>query len=476
MRLSPTTETSVLDKGSQTGNFDVAAGIHETSVQSFLGAHYTKNRAMYSGEGEFSDLGITYTWDVPQPPNVTLAPIPSSDSKRYAEQNVAFLMQANPRLARERALKALEDNPPNIKVHCPEIDCTIKFDTDSISVKTNFTMLGDIELSENTVKIVVTSAYIGDIQSFTEQLAKAIRENERLKSDPGSWEKLLKHVINTLLKNNLPKVIESINLPNAITVVTGLDLGSFGVEVANKHIVVTAKVVHAVNKSFDFTSEVFSEREESQNEERAAKLVGKVLRPLDSEFFVLIGNRVFQTIGKVYLERSFNGRVDESSGNWKYSFDWVVNLANAAIQVQNAGLHGQIDASGDISNGSLWWKKIIHCTFKGTAKVPGHVSVSAPLSVSSSNTVYMDAKVASFRPTVNISFGGWCSIADYPVSKIAEDKIEQYTKDHPITRHQQLIAVPSQFPATNLIAKIDLKSIDNVAGDLAFSGDLKFTP
>lgn len=453
-------------------SFDVAAGVGSNAMNSFVQVHYAKNRDAYKGSGSFPEVSIDYEWDVAQPAVISFAPFPAVDAERYATEAAPYLVEAIDKTTIESAQQILRENTPSVKLYFSKIDSTLKFDGNELPITVDFTVLADVKVEEGNLRLVPVSAYIGDIQAFDKDVKEKVA-SLKLSSD---WEKLVKHVVNTYLKNHLPAYIAQWKLPSAIRLFDGFVIGDLDASVHDNHIVLTGSVTEAffLNLSSEIQPGSFEPARTSADE--LNKLVDQTTNPLDSDIYLLAGPTVFDLLGKKYLATTLGDRVNGNDGHWRWNFNWSVTTSNPNLRINGTGLAAHVDARGSITNGDLWYRTWVHCTFTGSLSAPNGVDADAVLSVGTDNSIHASARIRPFRPRARISFGGWCGIANYPVSAKAEDAAEKYLREHPVQFDRRIIQIPTTFPGADFTAQTTLRSVNNVDGMLAFSGDLVFTP
>lgn len=478
---------------------DTITGASESVFNSFFSVHHAQNPNLYKGSRQFEHYELTYAWDIAAPISVDFTPI-QLDS--YVERlESLYKMASKHELFKEFKKdfeqpccdKTLEDQSPNISLTFPRINFSLALDedpTNPVVFHVKFKMSCVAEMSGKRVIITPLSAEVTDIGTFEKALKQVIKEQKHLKrlaNDEENIKKILMHLVNIFLQDNLTGMVQAIDLPAAIGLVDGINLVDLSARVNSNHLVgeafITPKNFSICSNDVDSISyEPMKLMGEKLDKTKIS--IDQTLSDPENPLFILFSKSFFQTFANKYLNRDFTGHVEDSKdvgvGTAKWKFDWFVYLSQPTVSIANDKLILKVTVTAKIRNGNaklyVWGHPQASCDFSADGEVQGgKVTIESTLYFKDNNSFWVNAKVLPFNPDVkNLNLCWWLRPAKSYIERKLEDEIRKMEQKMKMSWDFRVVNLPEHFPGTQMSYTANFGAVKEYDGNLGLVADLTF--
>jgi hypothetical protein len=509
--------------------YDLAAGLHEDSLNDFLAAHWksegTGPGSVYIGGGRLTELEMNYEYVVDAPARIELAPLTDAQFKRVFSlwlptvPELGRYLQLPAELAEGvAALGSIADRPPpNVRVTVPAIKIKIVTDPGpQVTLPLRVRITGYValvnEAGSHVVRIVPVAVKLEDPNRverlLDEQLAKLFKAQTSEKDDPDcvALKKVILHIVNVVLANRIGSFVQSFTLPLPIGLFNGVSISDVALNIGDKLLVVLARVsavrfeqmLDLFTEASDLKPEAvvpFADRVSKAAEKGAEsttgsnrKAVSTTSLPRIAKFpnrglFLWMHQRFFQTLAQKLLVLDQH---DEHYGEWtifKYGYGWFLRtwapMASVSANALDVALQFQ---------GGGWAKGCIetHCgdlchTISARAKAQPAAQVETAFYFESNQELWMASRLSKpFAILWDVDGLPW------PFNDLVAfifDVFSNYGEIFAIILGQQwrrkLLTIPTQFPGTGL--KFGVKFDKQIVKDpedtaLMALGEIHFSP
>lgn len=220
---------------------DVAAGVHESSLNSFLATHHeihysVGGPSLYKGGDKVDQLKLKWSYDVAKPASIDISPLSAAEQKLVSDslrRQPEFLRFGNDLRA---ALKASLEAEPNVKLQLPTVNLRVEFDDPAgpppIVVGMSLTVLGLLtQRPDGQLEFLGLNAFVDEpkmIAAINEGLKNLnISSSEVvIRADGACYpiDKLLRYVAGQLLAARIRQFSQTIPFPSVITLSPELKL------------------------------------------------------------------------------------------------------------------------------------------------------------------------------------------------------------------------------------------------------------
>jgi hypothetical protein len=493
------------------GDFDVAAGVHETTLNSFSNAHHKMEHAkpqnVYVGRGELEELRIKFNYDISAPATFDLTPFDGArEYKRWLLQLPEVIGERT-----EHRIKPLVDEvPPTIKVYIPKIAITLTPQGGAaVILEYALTVIAYTAMTgAGELQIVPLSAVVSDPRKFDADIQAAISRsgNPQGRSEGTCYElkELIKYVVNVTLSQRISSFLLQIPLPSPIKLFDGVSLSQIKVIIAENFAVFTAKAVPSLT-AFDFLTpptfkgdiaelKAFTQVADAavvsrmQGAEKltlttrvaTAKEIDALGFPATG-LFLYMSRNLFQLVANAVLPQEQTGGECRRWGIFEGCYDWFMKIANPRVAIDHNNLNIDFDFSG---RAGVRARVHTHCGPTGWIGV-GLKARAVPMARAVANLFVKNNKElmlsAGPRPfAIHIETIG----VPFPISEIIGAILtilgtigEAIASLAGVRLTMKLADFPEKFPGTDMGYTADIKhDIMNVDGNLAMMARIKFHP
>lgn len=341
--------------------FDIAVGVHEKSLNSFASAHHKAlysptDPSVYRGEGAAKDLGIEkWSYDIKKAADFDLEPLTSAQlktSRRFLLAQPEFYGLSN---KDRREITRLYDLAPNAKIRLPSVALHVRFDQSSgnpppppIDVGFSLTLWVHLSLDvDGRITVTPTNAEISDETKFHAALEKALKNagwptGAKISVGPQQVcypiERLIRHVIQALLRSRLDTFVINLPLPSAIQLVPGLSLTNFDLLVQDDFLITVG-----------YTQASVIAMQSSKGASPGPGSRVSVPTPTDRTIFALFSQRVFQQVADRTMPTEKREEKSDRDGRIEWAYWWWYKLANPRLSL--IAKNGRIGVNADVDGG-----------------------------------------------------------------------------------------------------------------------------
>lgn len=212
---------------------DIAAGVHESSLNSFLAIHHeihysVGGPSLYKGGDKVDQLKLKWSYDVAKPASIDISPLSAAEQKQVLDslrRQPEFLRFGN---ALRAALKASLESEPNVKLQLPTVTLHVEFDDPAgpppIDVGMSLTVLGLLtQRPDGQLEFLGLDAFVDEpklIAAINEALKNLniTPSGVVIRADGACYpiDKLLRYVAGQLLAARIRQFSQTIPFPSVI--------------------------------------------------------------------------------------------------------------------------------------------------------------------------------------------------------------------------------------------------------------------
>ncbi len=486
-----------ISEAATAGQFDAAAGIRESVLNSFSEAHhskeYIKKYNVYKGLVEWKEIGLLLTYDISKPSKFDLTPFANAakDYKKWMLMQPEIL-----EISRSQATRVLVDNPPaTLQIKVPKISLTFKTANSEATLTYSFTVLAYVTISPNhLVQIVPIKSWADNSSQLEKDLKKLLGEKQD--SECIALQSVIRDIINVQLAARIGSFVQSIPLPEPLELLGDVAVRDLNVQIIENCLLITGQVgnahqliqkrpismVQTINPPNLINGKI-SKNKEVVSDIKLLPFVEFNTKTLPSnDLFIFLSQRLLQALADAYLKvEDSDGKCSRFLGFIEGCYDWFLKLWGPKVTIKNADL--LIDAE---FSGGAGVKARAHTHCGPTPWIS--VAVKAVSGDNDARKVRLTSKFIVDKNKIIISAGPRPFILKWevegliwPIDEIIEiilgvlnlcatAFIEFIGKKWTV----KVVEMPDKFPGTGMEYIGGIERITNINGDIALLGTLQF--